>query len=143
MKDHIPSHVNEQRMTMFTESCDVVRSDLEQLLWDAEGSVARRVDELYIQISNDYRSALAGGEYRPGNEAPKWHHDMRMRIPRPLGSMTPILDVHGQVLGSFGHASDPRPQDRIGLLGENEGLRLTARDRAAANTSEEHHASYQ
>lgn len=56
------SHVAETRNTMFRDSAEEVRRQLNSLVKDVENTLGDKADEVFIQIKRDYRSVLGGGD---------------------------------------------------------------------------------
>ncbi|KAG8526802.1 uncharacterized protein KY384_008231 [Bacidia gigantensis] len=84
MKAYMNSYVAETRHTMFQQSVDEVKSQLELLLEDAEGLLDDKTDEVFIQMKRDYRSVLGGGDVQQGKELPKAQRQVRREVKQIL-----------------------------------------------------------
>ena len=61
MKAAMHSHVDAERHVMFQRSVDEVRDRLNGMVKEVKLDLADRVDEIFLQMSRDYRSVLGGG----------------------------------------------------------------------------------
>ena len=73
-------HVDQVRHTMFSESTEEVRNRLKIMLRQIEELMANKADEVFMQMSRDYRSVLGGGDVVHESMMPKWQRGMRKDV---------------------------------------------------------------
>ena len=73
-------HIAAERMTMFQQSTDEVRSRLSQAVRSVEESMLNRADEVFVAMSRDYRSVLGGRDVSQGDIMPKWQRIMQKDV---------------------------------------------------------------
>ena len=84
-------HVAAERMTMFQQSTDEVRSRLSQAIRSVEESMLNRADEVFVAMSRDYRSVLGGRDVSQGDIMPKWQRIMQKDVTSLIESAETIF----------------------------------------------------
>ena len=86
------SHVAQHRLTMFQESADEVRRQLQVLVAEVEEELSDKIDEVFFQVKRDYRSALGGGDQpKEGEILPKLQRQVRKETMRSIESVEKIM----------------------------------------------------
>lgn len=91
MKSAMEGHVADQRNVMYKESCEGVQKQLKKLVSNVREQMENAADEIYAAIHRDYRSALGGGDLKPGEIMPKWQRDMRVAVLNAIEDGTECL----------------------------------------------------
>ena len=91
MKGHMHEHVDQVRHTMFLQSTEEVRNRLKLMLRQIEELMANKADEVFMQMSRDYRSVLGGGDIVQEETMPKWQRSMRKDIKAVIESAEKIF----------------------------------------------------
>ncbi|KAL9601801.1 MAG: hypothetical protein Q9219_002291 [cf. Caloplaca sp. 3 TL-2023] len=87
MKDYMMNHVEQERQTMFQNSVDEVKRQLDKMVRTSEDRLADKTDEVFIQIKRDYRSVLGGGEVSQGEVIPRVQRQVRKEIKKTIDGM--------------------------------------------------------
>jgi hypothetical protein len=66
MKNHMISHVNATKMTMFEAAADASKSLLRQMCNSLESELASKMEVLFETVSRDYTAVLVGGDANAG-----------------------------------------------------------------------------
>ena len=80
MKEHMNAHVELERHTMFELSTEEIKYRLTALVRSVEEAMINKADEVFIQMSRDYRAVLVGGDVLQGECMPKWQRTMRQEV---------------------------------------------------------------
>ncbi|OJJ50257.1 hypothetical protein ASPZODRAFT_128885 [Penicilliopsis zonata CBS 506.65] len=71
MKATMAEHVEKARLTMFSQSADVVKNALEKLITSEKKRVIDSAEEVMLSVERDYCSALIGSHSISGNALPR------------------------------------------------------------------------
>ena len=77
MKNHMSSHIDRERPTMFKASTTHVERQLTRMINMVKNSMEEKMDEIYISICRDYRSVLGENEVPHRDIIPRWARVMR------------------------------------------------------------------
>ena len=92
MKGRMNSHVAHHRLTMFQESADEVRRQLQLLVSEAEEMLSEKIDEVFFQVKRDYRAVLGGGDQpKEGEILPKLQRQARKETMRSIESAEKMM----------------------------------------------------
>ncbi|KAL3424847.1 tat pathway signal sequence, partial [Phlyctema vagabunda] len=80
MKEHMNTHVEQMRHTMFTDSCNEVKTQLTQMCRQVEEAMANKTDEVFMLMRRDYLTVINGAQIPKGELMPKWERRMRSEI---------------------------------------------------------------
>ena len=87
MKAAMTGHVDRARNSMFTQSTENVRKQLNKMLQAAEEAMSNRADEVFVTMRRDYRSILGGQNVPQGEVMPKWAKEMRKEVMKLIDSV--------------------------------------------------------
>ncbi|KAF7869938.1 hypothetical protein EAF04_004722 [Stromatinia cepivora] len=85
MKDHLGNQIDQKRNSMFNESCDEVKTRLNKMCRQVEGSMNNKTDEVFLLMRRDYLQVLNGTQVS-GEVMPKWERHMRSEVARALAT---------------------------------------------------------
>ena len=80
MKQHMTSHVDQDRHTMFNASTAQVQSQLAQMLKVVKNDMEVKIDEIYGSMCRDYRSVLGETEVSRHDVMPRWARMLRKEV---------------------------------------------------------------
>ncbi len=80
MKNHMTSHVDEHRQTMFKESTEVVKDLLKQMCRKVEEEMSNKADEVFVLMRRDYMTVISGAHMPQGQVMPKAERIARAEI---------------------------------------------------------------
>ncbi len=93
MKAYMYDHVEAHRTTMFQESVDEVKRQLEDMVKDVEETLADRTDEVFIQIKRDYRSVLGGEDVPQGEVLTRVQRLVRKEMKKTIDGAERMINV--------------------------------------------------
>ncbi|KAL8858213.1 MAG: hypothetical protein Q9178_005225 [Gyalolechia marmorata] len=93
MKAYMHDHVEANRDTMFQESANEVKRQLEEMVKDVEETLADKTDEVFIQIKRDYRAVLGGGDVPQGEVIPRVQRQVRKEIKKTIDGVERMINV--------------------------------------------------
>lgn len=112
MKVLMLDHVEHKRPTMFQESADEVRRQLENMVHDVGERLADKTDEVFIQIKRDYRAVLGGGNVKQGEVLPRVHRQVRKEIKKTIDGVENMMkEVMGSDVDTDTKAEDDKADD--------------------------------
>lgn len=91
MKALMNEHVEQSRHTMFQESADEVRRQLETMVHDVGERLADKTDEVFIQIKRDYRAVLGGGNIAQGEVIPRVQRQVRKETKKTIDGVEKMM----------------------------------------------------
>ncbi|KAL8688345.1 MAG: hypothetical protein Q9224_004906 [Gallowayella concinna] len=93
MKAYMKDHVETNRNTMFQESAEEVKRQLQAMVNDIEETLADKMDEVFIQIKRDYRAVLGGGDVPEGEVLPRVQRLVRKDIKKTIDGVERMLRI--------------------------------------------------
>lgn len=84
MKKHMADFVNENRNTMFSESCDDVKQRLVDMCKQVEEFMAAKADDIFIAMQRDYMEVVSGTTLPKGQSMPVWERNMRSDVAKAI-----------------------------------------------------------
>lgn len=66
------SHVETERHTMFRQTCDTVKNDLEVMCSEVEKAMLVLVDNLFVKLGKDYLGVLVGDDAEAEGGVVSW-----------------------------------------------------------------------
>lgn len=109
MKALMAEHVEQKRQTMFQESADEVRRQLEDMVHDVGERLADKTDEVFIQIKRDYRAVLGGGNVTQGEVLPRVQRQVRKETKKTIDGVEKMMK---KVMGlEMDESADPKVED--------------------------------
>jgi hypothetical protein len=91
MKAAMARHVEEHRQTMFQDSVEKVQNSLQLMLKEAEEKLLNKADELFVQVSRDYRSIFGGGNSVDGEVMSRPQRMMRKSVKKMIDGAEKIF----------------------------------------------------
>ena len=80
MKEHMTTHIDRTRSTMFRDSTTKVKQALEALMESVEEEMLAKADEVFLSIKRDYSSALIGSQSATGKALPREQRVVRKEV---------------------------------------------------------------
>jgi hypothetical protein len=111
MKDHMLSHVDTHRQTMFRESTEEVKSHLTQMCRQVEEQMSNKADEVFALMRRDYMMVVTGTRVPQGQELPKWERTMRMEIAK-------VIEEREKAAGEEAGGKSKPENDDAGSVGD-------------------------
>ncbi|KAL8820149.1 MAG: hypothetical protein Q9223_001566 [Gallowayella weberi] len=93
MKAYMKDHVETNRHTMFQESAQEVKRQLQATVKDIEETLADKMDEVFIQIKRDYRAVLGDGDVPEGEVLPRVQRLIRKDIKRTIDGVERMMRI--------------------------------------------------
>lgn len=80
MKHALITHVDQERIVMFKDSTDEVKTGLSRMMTAIEETMNNKSDEVFLMMRRDYLAALGGPDLAQGEVMPKWQRLMRREV---------------------------------------------------------------
>ncbi|KAF2128828.1 hypothetical protein P153DRAFT_423306 [Dothidotthia symphoricarpi CBS 119687] len=80
MKEHMSTHVEQERHQMFRKATTTVEKHLDQMCKTLEGSMEARADEIFMQMHGDYMQVLGGVQRSEGTGMTKDERELRSAV---------------------------------------------------------------
>ncbi|KAL8800856.1 MAG: hypothetical protein Q9182_004876 [Xanthomendoza sp. 2 TL-2023] len=93
MKVYMKDYVETNRHTMFQESAQEVKRQLQAMVKDIEETLADKMDEVFIQIKRDYRAVLGAGDVPEGEVLPRVQRLVRKDIKRTIDGVERMMRI--------------------------------------------------
>jgi hypothetical protein len=126
MKEHMTTHIDRTRQTMFHDSTNKVKQSLEGLMESVEENMLAKADDVFLSVKRDYSSALIGGQSATEEALPR---DQRIIRKEVLEIITGSERIFKRVIGLEPEEDE---QDGVGqeLKVEPTGDAVAAKPRA-------------